>query len=63
MNQTNLVDRLAAVDHELGRVETLRALAQTRGDDADIRRLDEEIGQLSSARDDLRAQLKAQRAG
>jgi hypothetical protein len=61
MEGTDIVDRLAAVDHELSRA--LRALAQTSGDDTEVQRLDEEIGRLSKVRDDLRKQLKALGAG
>jgi hypothetical protein len=35
MGATNIVDRLAAVDHELRRAEAMRALAQTNGDDTE----------------------------
>jgi len=63
MRPTDLVDRLAAVDHELSRVEALRALAQTEGDDNEVQRLDREISQLSKVRDDLRKQLRGRGAG
>jgi hypothetical protein len=63
MGPTDLVDRLAAVDHELSRVEALRALAQTDGDDTEVQRLDREISQLSKVRDDLRKQLRGLGAG
>jgi hypothetical protein len=63
MGPTDLVDRLAAVDHELSRVEALRALAQTEGDDNEVQRLDREISQLSKVRDDLRKQLRGRGAG
>jgi len=49
---------LAAVDHALGRLEALRALAQTRSDAAEVRRLQEEIGQLRKAIAELREQLQ-----
>jgi len=63
MGPTDPVDRLAAVDHELSRVEALRALAQTEGDDNEVQRLDREISQLSKVRDDLRKQLRGRGAG
>ncbi len=63
MGPTDLVDRLAAVDHELSRVEALRALAQTDGDDSEVQRLDQEISQLSKVRDGLRKQLRGLGAG
>jgi hypothetical protein len=63
MGPTDLVDRLAAVDHELSRVEARRALAQTEGDDPEVQRLDREISQLSKVRDDLRKQLRGRGAG
>jgi hypothetical protein len=58
MGPTDIVDRLAAVDHELSRVETQRALPQTEGDDTEVQRLDRDISQLSKVRDDLRKQLR-----
>jgi hypothetical protein len=58
MESDDIVDRLAAVAHELGRLEALRALAQRNGDSAEVRQLDGEIGQLSKVRDDLRNLVK-----
>jgi hypothetical protein len=63
MVPTDIVDRLAAIDHELSRAEALRALAQTSGDSAEVQRLEVEIGQLTKVRDDLRKQLKGLGAG
>jgi hypothetical protein len=60
MNSTDIVDRLAAIDHELSRVEALRALAQTEGDDAEVRRLQQEIDELRKVKADLRGQLQRQ---
>ena len=58
MDLADIVDRLAAVDHQLGRLEALRALAQTNADSAEVRRLEEEIALLTKVRDELRDQLK-----
>ena len=60
MNSTDIVDRLAAIDHEHSRVEALRALAQTEGDDAEVRRLQQEIDELRKVKADLRGQLQRQ---
>jgi hypothetical protein len=58
MKLADIVDRLAAVDHELARLEALRAPAQKNADGAAVTRLAEEIGQVRKTRDDLRDQLK-----
>jgi hypothetical protein len=58
MKSTDIVDRLAAVDHELSRVEALRALAQTDGNDAEVRRLQQEIDELRRVKGELRDQLR-----
>jgi hypothetical protein len=58
MTLTDIVDRLAAVDHELARLEALRALAQKNADSNAIPRLTDEIGQARKTRDDLWDQLK-----
>jgi hypothetical protein len=63
MKLTDIVDRLAAVDHELARLESLRALAQKNTDNAAVTRLVEEIDQLRKTRDELRDQLKVFSAG
>ena len=63
MDPDDIVDRLAAVAHELGRLEALRAIAQKNGDGAEVRRLDAEIDQLSKVRVDLRNQLKGLGSG
>jgi hypothetical protein len=55
---TDIVDRLAAVDHELSRAEALRALAQTDGDDPEVRRLQQEIDELRRVKAELRDQLR-----
>jgi hypothetical protein len=46
MGATNIVDRLAAVDHEFSRAEAMRALAQTNADDSEVQRLHQEIDEL-----------------
>jgi hypothetical protein len=46
MRPTEILDRLAAVDHELSRAEAMRALAQTDGNDAEVQRLQQEIDEL-----------------
>jgi hypothetical protein len=58
MGATNIVDRLAAVDHELSRAEAMRALAQTNGDDTEVQRLQQEIDQLRRVKAELRDQLR-----
>jgi hypothetical protein len=58
MEPADLFDRLAAVDHELSRTEALRALAQTDGDDAEVRRLQQEIDELRRVKGELRDQLR-----
>jgi hypothetical protein len=58
MEGTDIVDRLAAVDHELSRTEALRALAQTDGNDAEVRRLQQEIDELRRVKVELRNQLR-----
>jgi hypothetical protein len=58
MAATNIVDRLAAVDHELSRAEAMRALAQTNGDDTEVQRLQQEIDQLRRVKAELRDQLR-----
>ena len=63
MTLAEIADRLAAVDHELTRLEALRALAQKNADSNVVTRLTEEIGQVRKTRDDLRDQLKALGAG
>ena len=57
---TDIVDRLAAVDHELSRTEALRALAQTEGDDTEVHRLEREIDELRKVKAELRDQLRRQ---
>ena len=54
----DIVDRLAAVDHELSRLEALRSLAQTRADAAGANRLEQEIGELGKVKAELREQLQ-----
>jgi hypothetical protein len=63
MKLADIADRLAAVDHELARLEALRALAQKNADSNAVTRLTEEAGQVRKTRDDLRDQLKAFSAG
>ena len=58
MELADIVDQLAAVDHELGRLEALRALAQTRSDTAELHRLQEEIDNLRKVKSELREQLQ-----
>jgi hypothetical protein len=58
MGATNIVDRLAAVDHELSRAEAMRALAQTNGDDTEVQRLQQEIDELRRVKAELRDQLR-----
>jgi hypothetical protein len=58
MGGTDIVDRLAAVDHELSRTEALRALAQTKGDDPEVQRLQQEIDELRRVKSELRNQLR-----
>jgi hypothetical protein len=57
---TDIVDRLAAVDHELSRAEALRALAQTEGDDTEVQRLERDIDELRRVKAELRDQLRLQ---
>jgi hypothetical protein len=63
MTLAEIADCLAAVDHELARLEALRALAQKDADSNVVTRLTKEIGQVRKTRDDLRDQLKALGAG
>ena len=56
----DIVDRLAAVDHELSRAEALCALAQTEGDDTEVQRLEREIDELRKVKAELRDQLRLQ---
>jgi hypothetical protein len=58
MGPTNIVDRLAAVDHELSRAEAMGALAQTDGDDTEVQRLEQEIDELRRVKAELRDQLR-----
>jgi hypothetical protein len=58
MNVDNIVDRLAALDHELGQLEALRALAQSNANTSEVARLEGEIDQVRKTRDALRDQLK-----
>jgi hypothetical protein len=58
MGATNIVDRLAAVDHELSRAEAMRALAQTNGDDTGVQRLQQVIDELRRVKAELRDQLR-----
>jgi uncharacterized small protein (DUF1192 family) len=58
MNVANIVDRLAALDHELGRLEARRALAQSNANTSELSRLEAEIDQVRKTRDALRDQLK-----
>jgi hypothetical protein len=60
MRLTDIVDRLAAIDHELSRAEALRALAQTDGDDRELQRLQQEIDELRRVKAELREQLRLQ---
>jgi len=57
----DIVDRLAAVDHELSRAEALHALAQTEDDDTEVQRLQREIDKLRKVKAELRDQLRLQR--
>jgi hypothetical protein len=63
MKPADIVDRLAAVDHELARLEALGAVAQKNADSAEVTRLAEEISRVRKTRDDLRDQLKVAGAG
>ena len=54
MNVANIVDRLAALDHELGRLEARRALAQSNANTSELSRLEAEIDQVRKTRDALR---------
>jgi hypothetical protein len=58
MAATTIVDRLAAVDHELSRAEAMRALAQTTGDATEVQRLQQEIDELRRVKAELRDQLR-----
>ena len=54
----NIADRLAALDHELGRLEALRALAQSNANTGELARLETEVDQVRKTRHTLRDQLK-----
>ena len=58
MNVDNIVDRLAALDHVLGRLEALRALAQSNANTSEVARLEGEIDQARKTRDAFRDRLK-----
>jgi hypothetical protein len=55
---TGSVDRVTEIDHELSCAEALRALAQTDGDDAQVRRLQQQIDELRRVNAGLRDQLR-----
>jgi hypothetical protein len=59
MNVADIVDRLAALDHQLGRLEALRALAQSNANTSEVARLEVEIDHVRKTRDALRDELKA----
>jgi hypothetical protein len=50
MNVADIADRLAALDHELGRLEALRALAQKNANTGEAARLGAEIDQVRKTR-------------
>lgn len=58
MEINDIVDRLAAVDHELGELEARRALAQKAANLAEVNKLQEDIGRLMQVKDALRERLK-----
>jgi hypothetical protein len=60
MRPTDIIDRLAAIDHELSRAEALRALTQTDGDEREVQRLQQEIDELRRVKAELRDQLRLQ---
>jgi len=60
MDLTAILNRLAEIDHDLVRLESERALAQSAAGQADIRRLQEEIDRLKKLKDELRAQFRRQ---
>ena len=59
MNAADIVDRLAALDHELGRWEASLALARSNADNTEVARLGAEIDLVRGTRDALRDELKA----
>lgn len=60
MDLTDLLNRLAAIDSELTRLENERALAQTAANSAELARLDAEITRLKKTTADLREEFKRQ---
>ena len=58
MELNDLLNRLAAIDSELTRLENERALAQTAANGAELVRLDAEITRLKRTTADLREELK-----
>ena len=58
MDLIEIPDRLAEIDGELQQLEQSRALAQTAADTTKVKRLEQEIARLLTARDELREQWK-----
>ena len=54
---------LADLDQDIIRLEGERALAQQAADTAEVARLDEEIGRIYKAKEELRADFRRTRAG
>jgi hypothetical protein len=55
MNLADILNKLADLDYDIIRLEGERALAQRAADTAQVARLDEEIGRIYEAKEELRA--------
>jgi hypothetical protein len=58
MNLPDLIDQLATIDHEIEELRTRRTLAIKVADFREVNRLQEAIGRLITAQDQLRAQKR-----
>ena len=58
MDLTDILNRLAEIDHEVTRLEGQRAVAQKAADTAAVGQLDAEIARLKKATADLREEFR-----
>ena len=59
MNLADILNKLADLDYGIIRLEGERALAPWAADTAHVARLDEEIGRIYKAKEELRADFKS----
>jgi len=63
MKLADILNKLADLDYDIIRLDGERALAQQAADTAQVARLDEEIGRIYKAKEELRADFRSRHAG